>query len=550
VLGALMVVFGVVVAVSLHRAEPILRAVIVEELENHFHARVELESFHVSLVKGLWAEGKGLRIWPPAVAAGATVPGVNGAAGANLTPPLIRVDEFRFHAPLHYDPGKPIRLSVVQIRGLNIDIPPKTQSTPASNSTSGGSTETKEIGAALLHFQIDAIECKDAHLKIESSKPNKLPLVFAIAEIKLRGVNAGGPMHFDAKVTIPRPTGVVTTSGKVGPWEIGDPGETPVAGDYKFGHADLGVFAGVAGILESKGDYQGALRDMEVTGTTETPDFRLTHFGTPVPLHTHFSATVDGTNGDTYLHPVDAVLGRSHFVAEGKVVRSQAETLANGSVRPAGREIELSVNVDRGRIEDFLRLASKSGTPLLSGDLTLKTQLEVPPGKEPVHQRMKLSEGSFTLKNAQFTSEKFQDYVTQLSLRGQGDLKDTKQAKQNGGNDVRATMQSDFEMAAGAIDLPDLRFSVPGADIDLAGKYGLEGSTLDFAGKARMQATISKMVGGWKGMLLEPADRLFKKDGAGTEVPIHVAGTREDPKFEIDIAGMKYTHAASPADKK
>ena len=36
------------------------------ELEEHFHARVELDSFHVSLVDGLWAEGKGLRIWPPA----------------------------------------------------------------------------------------------------------------------------------------------------------------------------------------------------------------------------------------------------------------------------------------------------------------------------------------------------------------------------------------------------------------------------------------------------------------------------------------------------
>ena len=42
-----------------------LRAAIVEKLEEHFHAHVELDSFRVSLRNGVWAEGKGLRIWPP-----------------------------------------------------------------------------------------------------------------------------------------------------------------------------------------------------------------------------------------------------------------------------------------------------------------------------------------------------------------------------------------------------------------------------------------------------------------------------------------------------
>ncbi len=42
---------------SRHRAEPLLRARIVQGLEDHFHARVELNSFHVELRGGLWAEG-------------------------------------------------------------------------------------------------------------------------------------------------------------------------------------------------------------------------------------------------------------------------------------------------------------------------------------------------------------------------------------------------------------------------------------------------------------------------------------------------------------
>jgi hypothetical protein len=54
-----------------------------------------------------------------------------------------------------------------------------------------------------------------------------------------------------------------------------------------------------------------------------------------------------------------------------------------------------------------------------------------------------------------------------------------------------------------------------------------------------MEASASKIVGGWKGMLLAPADRYFKKDGAGTEVPIHIGGTREAPKFGIDFERLK-----------
>jgi hypothetical protein len=40
-------------------------------------------------------------------------------------------------------------------------------------------------------------------------------------------------------------------------------------------------------------------------------------------------------------------------------------------------------------------------------------------------------------------------------------------------------------------------------------------------------------------LLLTPADRHFKKEGAGTEVPIHIEGTREQPKFAIGLNRMK-----------
>jgi AsmA-like C-terminal region len=539
-----LLLLGVAISIAIHRAEPMLRAAIVEKLEEHFHARVELDSFHVSLVDGLRAEGKGLRIWPPAnvaaVAGPEPIPGPNGATASEpIIPPLIQLDDFRFHTQLRFKPGEPIRIAVVELEGLNVDIPPKPHlaHNPADNGGAAPDTGKKP----LLSFEIDSIDCKNAHLTIETSKPGKLPLEFAIDHVKLTNVSIGGSMQFDAQLTNPRPVGTIITSGSMGPWVVEDPGETPVMGSYHFEHADLAVFKGIAGVLNSTGKYQGVLRNLEVDGQTSTPDFRLTHFGTSLPLETQFHAIVDGTNGDTWLQPVRATLGQSRFTAQGKIVGVPAGVLPDGSAWPGGHEIALNVNVDAGRMEDFLRLVSKSGSPILTGALTLKTTLEIPPGTGLVQEKLKLN-GNFLLEDAAFTSAKIQNDVGELSMRGQGQPKDAK----NAGSEVRSAIESNFTMAGGVIRLPNLKYTVPGAEIDLNGTYGVDGGTLNFKGTAQTQATVSQMVGGWKGMLLKPADRLFKKNGAGTEVPIHIDGTEQDPMFGVDFGHIGHTSPQIP----
>ncbi|HZL51336.1 MAG TPA: hypothetical protein VFC37_10350, partial [Terracidiphilus sp.] len=317
--GGLLVAFAVLTGAVLmlaHRAEPIMRAYIVQGLQDHFHARVELDSFHLTLRNGLWAEGNGLRIWPPAEVEGVRVP---GSAGSPT--PLIRLDEFRFHAPLDYKSGQAIRISVVQLKGLDVDMPPRPHFDHGAEGAKGTSAVPATGGARLLRFQVDSLECNGAHLTVETSKPGKLPLEFAIAHLTLTGIRAGGPMNFDAELTNPRPVGTIYTKGSLGPWLVADPGESPIVGDYRFEHADLSGFKGIAGILNSTGHYQGTLREMVVDGVTDTQDFQLTHFGTRLPLHTKFHAYVDGTNGDTQLEPVEATLGHSHFWTRGQIMR-------------------------------------------------------------------------------------------------------------------------------------------------------------------------------------------------------------------------------------
>ena len=534
--GLLLTLAGaaVVVDVALHRAEPFLRARIVDGLADRFHARVELDSFHVSLANGLWAEGKGLRIWPPARVEGVAV--AAGQEGAKEAEPLIRLAEFRFHAPLEYRPGKPIHISVVELKGLNVHLPPKSHfEHGAARDTGRSESAGKPRGAAgLVRFEVETMECTGAELVLETSKPGKLPLKFAIAHLRLTNIASGGAMGFDAELTNPKPVGTIHATGSFGPWQTADPGESPLAGDYRFEHADLASFKGIAGILSSTGHYEGTLRDLTVDGQTQTPDFRLTHFGAAMPLTTRFHARVDGTNGDTWLEPVDATLGHSHFSARGQIVRVPGPVV-EGAQQYGGHDIALTVNVDRARIEDFLRLASRSGKVLLTGDVTMKTSLHIPPGPAPVHERLVLN-GSFVLDKARFASAKIQGRITELSLRGQGrpgDVKTTDPAS------ILSHMQSSFQLAAGVITLPALDYTVPGAQIQLKGTYGLEGGALNFEGTAKMEASVSRMVGGWKGLLLTPADRHFKKEGAGTEVPIHIEGTREQPKFAIGLNRMK-----------
>lgn len=541
VLAALAVTLGVLA----RRVEPYLHARIIATLEARFHARVELDSFHLGLRVGqhgewgVWAQGRGLRIWPPEQVANASL-AVAPPPGA----PLIRLDEFNFHAPLRYRRGMPIHIPQVRLTGLDVRLPRRSDlqhpapslATPGIAAQAGGAEPA--LGAPLMAFHIDQVVCTAAHLQVATSK---LPLDFAISYIQVTGFDQSGVVHFTADLTNPRPRGQIHATGSLGPWQVADPGETPVAGAYRFDHADLATFKGVAGILASTGRYQGTLRQIAVEGETDTADFRLTPFGTVLPLHTWFKARVDGTTGDTWLDAVDATLGSSHFTAKGQIVRVLVGD-DQGLPRGKGHEIALAVNVDRGRIEDFLRLTSHSGTPLLTGDLQLETQLHIAPGPMPVHQRIEL-QGQFALDKVAFTSESVQHRIQELSLRGQGrpgELKSTSQVE------VQSQMEGRFNLAGGVLTLPDLAYTVPGAVIALKGTYTLDGGELNFVGVARTQATVSQMVGGWKGMLLKPADRFFRKDGAGASIPIHISGTRQSPDFGVDLNRLKTTSPERP----
>ena len=152
------------------------------------------------------------------------------------------------------------------------------------------------------------------------------------------------------------------------------------------------------GTLSSTGQYSGQLNQIEVQGQTDTPNFSLDPVGRPVPLHTEFSATVDGTDGDTYLHPVRATLLHSLIIANGSVIRAAGKP---------GHIISLDVYAPKARLQDILRLATKSTQPVMTGTVNLRTKMLLPPGKEKVIHRLTL-DGDFGVSDAEFASVEVQ----------------------------------------------------------------------------------------------------------------------------------------------
>jgi hypothetical protein len=508
-IGALILLATAIVATRyvIAHAEPILRARVIQTLSNRFNSKVALAGFQVSLLHGIEVSGTGLEVYG-AKDPNAYQPGVQA---------LINIREFRFGASLRSLFRSPMHVDTVYVKGMVLNLPPKQDR-----------QEMKRMGskAGRMTIFVDKFVCKDTLLLINTIKPGKPPLEFAISDLKMKDIGPGQPFRFDATLVNPKPVGDIQSTGLFGPWQQDSPRDTPVQGGYSFRNADLSTIKGIGGILSSDGHYSGTLSNIVVQGTTDTPDFRVASSGHPVPLHTEFHAIVDGTSGDTYLQPVKASFLHSSFTASGSVVRLTARN---------GHDIELNVSLDRARIEDLLTLGVRTDPPVMSGPVEMKTRLSLYPGDETVANRLKLA-GDFHVLRAHFANEKVQDKIDSLSLRSLGRKPSQ---KPNQDDDVPVDLQGVFRLREGLLSFSFLHFLIPGTHVDMTGDYSLDGQEFNFHGKARLDAKLSQMTTGWKSLFLKPIDPFFSKDGAGTEVPIKITGTQSEPHFGLDFHNKK-----------
>jgi hypothetical protein len=475
-----------------------IRKSVTAALSQHFKSDVELKALHIQVLPVLRVSGEGL---------------ILRFHGRQDVPPLVQLEKFSFTGSFS-DLLRPVKhIPLLRVQNMLITIPPRDPSAPkAPHSAPKQPSNVPDI-------VVDRVICDDFDIRILPKQAEKGPLDWDIHNLVLTSAGPYTPLSFYGTLTNGKPKGEIDTSGKFGPWNADDPGESSVSGGYTFTNADLGPLPGIGGTLSSTGKYTGVLSELQVDGQTDTPNFSLDKVGKPVPLHTEFSATVDGLNGDTYLHPVKATLVQSLIIAEGKVVRMPEKH---------GHLITIDTTVPGGRIQDFLNLAMNSEKPFLTGPVKIKAKLTIPPGQEKIVEKMTL-DGTFSVDDAKWASAALREKLESFSRRAQG-----KPEEEDVGSAV-SDLSGDFVMKDGTIHFRRLNFKIEGAAIDLTGDYKVHGGELDMEGHVRLQAKLSQTVTGSKSFFLKAIDPFFEKKGAGTLLPIHIGGTRENPVIGVSV---------------
>jgi hypothetical protein len=498
----------VAVEYGLRQLQPMMRRKVVETLSARFHSPVELDRMELSVAKDIAVTGGGLRIL---YLAGPTKPDARPNA-----PPMLTVRSFEFRTGLRELLRPTTRVLAVKVDGLQVNIPPKQERETA------GTDDSKKQGQPALGITVDRIVCTDTKVVLETTAPGKKPLEFDISRLVLTDVGANQPLRYEAVLVNPKPVGNVRSTGSFGPWQGNNPRDTPLGGDYQFTHADLSSIHGIGGLLASKGRFGGTLGEIAVDGVTDVPDFRLDVSDHPMPLHTSFHAVVDGTTGDTRLEPVRARIGRSDLLVTGSV------TSAAGV---KGHTTDLAIEMKNGRVEDMQTLAMRGNPTLMRGALAWKVHLLIPPGPVSVSRKMAL-QGTFAIHDAFVNNPKMQAQLDSLSERAQGNphLANVQDAAV-----VGSSVSGKFSQANTVVDVSEVDYKMPGAELKLNGEMQLVGSTYEFQGVVRTQAAASQMTTGWKSLLLSPFDTLLKKNGAGLELPIKVTGAKSTYDLHLDF---------------
>ena len=468
---------------------------IIKTLEETFASRLELKTLNVSLFPSVQITGAGLVLRQKAQTAG--------------VPPLIVVDQFSADTNLLELFHLPTKIQHVRLVGLQIHIQTGQPKNPDAGI--GGSKKPP-------NFVIGDVIADGTRVETIPAKPGKVPLVWDIRKLTLHDGGPERPMSFVATLINAQPPGEIQSTGSFGPWQRGQPAETPVSGNYVFRHADLSVFHGISGSLYSDGNYRGVLERIEVQGRTDIPDFTVSVAGNPVHLTTDFHALVDGTNGTTHLQPAVARFGHSSLTAQGVVDTTPGEP---------GKIVSLDVRSENAHLEDMLRIAVK-GKPALSGAVAFHTKLRLPIVGRDVSQELEL-DGTFDATSARFSKKDEQQKVDKLSNRGRGQTDDAAD------DSVASDFRGRFKLRSGVMHFTDLSFLVPGVAITLNGDYGLADGHIDLSGTARLQAKLSQTTTGFKSFLLKAVDPFFEKKGAGTVLPIKITGTRDSPSFGLNI---------------
>ena len=123
-------------------------------------------AFEVSLLRGFEVSGKDLAIYPYNI---------------DSITPTFSVRRFAFRTGYRSLVRSPMDISHVEVDGLRINLPPKSQRKALPQLNTG---QSKGSNVSVVVGELD---CTDTVLSLGTDKPGKLPQQFVIQSLKLRG---------------------------------------------------------------------------------------------------------------------------------------------------------------------------------------------------------------------------------------------------------------------------------------------------------------------------------------------------------------------------
>jgi hypothetical protein len=377
-----------------------------------------------------------------------------------------------------------------------------------------GRSDFARARASKEKLSVDKLVADDAEVEV-SQGANHSPLKFLFHVFQLQNLGGIGATKFIAVFDNPLPAGLIRTSGQFGPWKGRSPASTAVTGEYSLENADLGVFKTIAGRVSSNGKFRGSFAEIEIEGSTSTPELQIsrTHHG--VPLQTRFSATVNATNGEARLNAVRANFGRDIISAQGSIARR------SGGKRTA----VLDLHCERGRVEDTFYPFIHSPKSPLRGDIAFDMHASIPSGPGSFLTKIDLS-SSFRMWNAEFTNPQTEIRLSKVSER----------PHQKEPDELAARLDGRVTVSSGVAHFSNLSVEDQGASAWFNGNYNLLDNRVSLRGSLKTEASLTKTTSGIKSIFAKVLEPLFKIRPHQTVVPVKIGGTFQHPSFGLDMS--------------
>jgi hypothetical protein len=410
------------------------------------------------------------------------------------------------------------KLSLVRVTDMHVTVPP-TQ--PGQPNPVMPLTYSKSAPA----IRIDRIVADGAVLDF-LSKTGKKPYRLIVEKLRLDGVGNNVPMSYRTLISNEMPPGKIRSTGVFGNWNPKDPGSTPLRGTYTFQDANLAAFDGISGMLSSSGKFKGALREINVQGTANVPNFKVYDTSHERQLAVAYHATVDGTKGDTKLDEVTANFDHTTAGFKGSIANNYE---ANG------KTVSMDTWTNSGRVEDILRLFISDRTAPMSGSFTFAGHVDFSPGPQPFLRRLKMS-GDFGIAGGKFAKRETERDLTRLS-DSSGKAAESAVGQQEA--NVLSDLKGHGSAVNGTATVSNLSFTIPAAKAWIHGTYGLIDYKIDLHGTLLTKGNPSDATTGFRSLMVKVITPFFRRKHTAKIVPFKITGSYSNINMSLDLGRRK-----------